>query len=271
MKKEDINYYVNTKLTEEFVTKLLSFILKEYKTKHKHTRIDGFNIIEDDKFKKDCYGYIEENSYIINLRKSIVDNVSISNDEKKLFKLLEIFYHEIEHLEQRYLSTREGIYDIDITIMNIEAILHKANRRIYNVTYSDLMIELDANLIGYQNALEFMNKYSYNFKKEPDFTTIVNYEYLKKRKNEHKFDNMSLIDTDDSFTILLYLASIYIIEHKEILNQIPDLKKIFNQDGSLKDVHTLIIDKEKSKKYEYYDKVIMAVKLINDKENKLHK
>lgn len=168
--------------------------------------------------------------------------MKLDSDDKnirlaKCKQIFETIFHEIQHHRQ-YLMTQSDIGSKNGMIFARDMILQLCMKRCYADNYDVFAIEKDAGYFGYKRYLEIMeitDDRTANLMDINDgYFENANYKFAGKDKDVYQ-----IIDRDMAATKLLDLL---ICDRKmtEILSMYPIFQKVYNLDGTKKNVLELI-------------------------------
>lgn len=151
------------------------------------------------------------------------------------YSALVTFGHEFQHVLRKY-QLKNGIVDVQLLIIALEELNIELDKSFYIDNYRKLFSEIDAEKAGIKVTYNFLKKYNISL-------LNGNYkEFYKYMLEKSKFD-ISLFFTNDEILNYVYFLITNVKDllpsSLDLLDEIPILKCIFHNDGSIVKIEEL--------------------------------
>ena len=260
--KQKLAMIVN-KSEEAIISAELNFFIK-YLTKELleksniESRIAVTNL--DDKFYARCVSTkslnIEndkiigkaKNNYTINFNRNMLENGFASNQQRENVPSLIYLVHAIAH-EVHHISQDESFNSTFPTIQSIENAREEICRNyegFYEENYSLLCFENEADIKGWETAVDILYKYAPKLYEKYGCEIIKKIEEIRFRdKNAQitaKIDG-KMETIDRGFAATIGASKLILKEPDKYLTMYPNLKYVYNSNGVKKNYNELLQDK----------------------------
>lgn len=259
----NVGNYFERNMSEEEAHFVICYLAQTYKEKYVeenlvedlHINIEDLPIGYNGKFKT-TYLENEENDFdnkknVIFLSNSIEYYLIYGNKEEFRIAISTIF-HELTHYNQTIKVKNITTDDFDKYSLKemkkyYQIALEKSFRifedSYYDNNYKFSFTENDANIQGVLLTNELMKKY---LKKDYQYNSEELREIIKKMKTNFYQSNLNIYgkEFEEGMKCLNIFAITILKNQKNILKEFPITKLAFNEDGSVKDLTTILDDRQ---------------------------
>ena len=191
-------------------------------------------------------GYYNHSNLSIWIDDSLLENYLNSNilfDKAELFKTM---FHEMQHAIQ-YNNIKTGKMNYLTYNFIKEEIIEEYDTKFYNDNYNKIFMESDARKGEILGALEFLSRLN------PDFVKAIRNDFESEYVAESE-EHTIYTDSKKKFPIgkenyidISEYVGLLIQSNIQILEENPILSIEYNEDGTKKDIYTLLQEFEKQK------------------------
>lgn len=166
----------------------------------------------------------------------------MSNNYNMIISGLCTVFHELDHFCQN-TAIKQDVLFYQIYLMVLETLVREADENFYKLNYGHLLKETHAQKHGLKFSLEFLK----HFRKDVyDMYPQDKVKKVYKDCNDNFFKSQLTIleETGDSIKQLDKIAATFILNNPNIIKIFPILKVAYNEDGTKKDLRTLLFERE---------------------------
>ena len=191
---------------------------------------------------------------------------AINNKGNDLAMFIHTICHEVRHLEQNSNIKHKVSNEETLEILYDKLFRKYLQAEEYNYYMQNYYFEsgeLDAELTGYIQAINYLNKYGYEVSQEIDNEMFK----LKDKQIYKKMVDMRKDENGNKINASLFKhknMKLLIAKNPEILTEYPELQHIYNQDGNIKSFEALLLESANfTKKTEKDNKDIFNMEFNN--------